>query len=533
MRSSFRACALILVALLTACGGGGNNVTPVEQATTPPPSSSADCPASGAVPQAAQRSSESLAHGRVPSGALQSRYVPGAIAVQYRGVGALTAIESHARAFAAARISDLNYGAMGVRSRVLSVDPANVDAAMRSLRALPGVQSVTRVAYRQRLSITANDPYYTGYPASTAPYYETSATHGQWDMHVINLDGAWSLFSGSAPSAAPIAVVDTGVDLTHPELGGGRVTRAQCYVTYPSGSAQSSGPYVTDTDGHGTNVAGIADAFSNNNFGFTGTAYNAPLLAYRIFPSDPPGGCDVNKPPAQCDSDTVDEASAINDAVAHGAKVINLSLGGDPPCNTGDPEYVAVENAIKAGVVVVAAAGNGDASTGVGYSYLDCPAADPGVIAVGASALNDAAFPTVSERIASYSNYLTTNGTQSGGAFLLAPGGDVTSASDPDNLHWIQNIYSTTAYDAGNRATCTGGADNFGQQGDCNVEIVGTSMAVPHVAGVVALMLGINHALTPQQIATGLCSSADPIGDPKQGCGRVDAAAAVSWAQTH
>jgi subtilisin family serine protease len=353
-------------------------------------------------------------------------------------------------------------------------------------------------------------------------------------MHVIDLDGAWSLF-GASVKAAPIAVVDTGVDLSHPEMGGGRVVRARCFVTYPNGSAQSTGQYVTDTDGHGTNVAGIADSDTNNNFGFVGTAYDAPLLAYRIFPSDPAGGCDIppGKPvPPQCNSNTADEASAINDAVANGAKVINLSLGGDPPCSTGDPEYVAVENAIKSGVVVVAAAGNGDPKTGVGNSFLDCPAADPGVIAVGASALDDSGA-SIFERIAVYSNYLTTMGTSTNGAFLLAPGGDVTSSSDFDNLHWIQNIYSSTAYDASQRASCTGGLDNLGEQGDCNVEIDGTSMAAPHVSGVAALMLGINPSLKPADVATGLCNTADKIGDPKQGCGRVNAAAAVSWAQTH
>lgn len=528
MRSSFRACAALATGLiLTACGGGssGGGITPVGQSTTPP-SYAVDCPSSGAAPAAAARIADASAIGRLPSRAPQTPYVPGAIAVQYAGNLQADTIDARARDFGAVRLSDLDYRALGVRSRVISVDPGSVDSAMQALRALPGVRSVTRVAYRQRMSITANDPYYSG--------AETPATHGQWDMHVINLDAAWSLF-GTSVNAAPIAVVDTGVDLSHPELGGGRVIRAQCYVTYPSNSAQTTGQYVTDTDGHGTNVAGIADAFSNNAFGFTGTAYNAPLLAYRIFPSDPPGGCDVppGQPvPPQCNSDTVDEASAINDAVQHGAKVINLSLGGDPPCNTGDPEYIAVENAIKAGVVVVAAAGNGS-STGNGYSYLDCPAADPGVIAVGASALDDSAYPTVTERSASYSNYLLSDGTSAGGAYLLAPGGDASSNSDSDNLHWIQNIYSSTAFDASQRSSCSGGLDNFSEKGDCNVEIVGTSMATPHVAGVVALMRGINPALTPSQIANGLCTTADKINDAKQGCGRLNAAAAVTWAMNN
>ncbi|MFN2449778.1 MAG: S8 family serine peptidase, partial [Candidatus Baltobacteraceae bacterium] len=177
---------------------------------------------------------------------------------------------------------------------------------------------------------------------------------------------------------APIAIVDTGVDVTHPELASGTILRARCFVTYPATAAQTSGPYVTDTDGHGTNVAGIAAARSNNAFGFASTSYDAKILAYRIFPADPSSGCEGSSSP-QCESDTADEAAAINDATANGAKVINLSLGSAPPCSTNDPEYAAVENAIAHNVVVVAAAGNGTTG-GLAENVLDCPAADPGVI---------------------------------------------------------------------------------------------------------------------------------------------------------
>lgn len=455
-----------------------------------------------------------------------AQYVPDALAVQYGEAGQADGIDARARSFGGMRVADLTFGALHVRSHVVSVDPARIDAAMRELRGLPGVRSVTRIAYRRRM--TATDPYYAG--VGTGPYYQSPATHGQWDMHAINVAGAWSQL-GSAV-AAPIAIVDTGADLWHPELGGSHVIRTECFVTYPTNAAQTTGTYVTDTDGHGTNVAGIADAFTNNGFAFAGTADNEKLMVYRIFPTDPAGGCDTQNPPDQCNSDTVDEASAINDAVGHGAKVINLSLGGSPPCSQTDPEYAAVENAIRSGVVVVAAAGNGDAS-GKGYSYLDCPAADPGVIAAGASALDDTAYPTVSEYTASYSNYLTSKGNLVNGAYLIAPGGDPSGGADQDNLHWIQNIYSTAAYDASQRSSCSGGLDSAGESNDCNVEIAGTSMATPHVAGVAAMMLGVNPALTPAKVAQGLCASADPIGDPKEGCGRLNAGSAVTWAKNN
>jgi subtilisin family serine protease len=100
-------------------------------------------------------------------------------------------------------------------------------------------------------------------------------------------------------------------------------------------------------------------------------------------------------------------------------------------------------------------------------------------------------------------------------------------------LHWIENIYSTTGWGISSGSTCAGGKDFAAELNDCNVLIAGTSQATPHVTGVVSLMLAKNPSLTPAQIATGLCASADDIRDSKQGCGRLNAAAAVTWAATH
>lgn len=503
---------------LTACGGGGGGLTPQPQ---PQPSglTTADCPTSGAAPASVAAAGEQELRRGVSASASVQRFVPGLLAVTYG--------------------SGRDFGV-----RIVHVDDSLMNAKIAQLRSQPGVQSVGRVTYRERMTITSNDPYYVGFTGTAAPYYENAATPGQWDMHVINMDGAWSQFASAPVIGAPIAIVDTGVDLTHPELTtpagvtAPKVVRTQCYVTYPTNAAQSSGPYVTDTDGHGTNVAGIADADTSNNFAFASVAYDAPLLAYRIFPTDPSGGCEVSNPPNQCFTTSADEASAINDAVQHGAKVINLSLGAPPPCSTGDPEYVAVEHAIASGVVVVAAAGNGIGQPAVGQPSLDCPAADPGVIAVGATSINDANPLNTFEYVASYSNYLTGSGTAGGGAYLVAPGGDPSSSETcsgctVDHLHWIENIYSTTGWGISPGSTCSGGKDFAGEQNDCNVLIAGTSQATPHVVGVVSLMLAKNPRLTPAQIATGLCASADNIADPKQGCGRLNASAAVTWAATH
>jgi subtilisin family serine protease len=405
---------------------------------------------------------------------------------------------------------------------VKRVDESRVDSEISKLRGTAGVRVVQRAQFRRAMAVTPSDPYYKGFSGAAAPYFEASGVPGQWDMHIIGLSTAWS----SVQNGAPIAIIDTGVDVTHPELRGGKITYTRCYVTYPHTSPQTSGPYVTDMDGHGTDVAGIADADTNNGFGFAGAAFNAPMLAFRIFPTPPSGGCTSSSTNSQCDTTDVDEVSAINDAVAHGARVINLSLGSDGPLsNCQDTiEQNAIENAISHGVVVVAAAGNESAN------HLDCPAAYPGVIAVGASAL-EGSGNSVTEGVASYSNWVASSGPGGGGAYLVAPGGDPCSGStssscdDSDNLHWIENIYSSTS---GTSGACS--VDQAGQSGDCRILIAGTSQATPHVAGVVSLMLGLRPGLTPSQVAADLCSSATKIGSSKQGCGRLNAAGAVSLA---
>jgi subtilisin family serine protease len=539
MRSRLQAGAVPIVAalMLSACGGGGGGVTPTATPTPDPtPATTAACPSSGSLPSsvAAGASSEAAAR-RIPLSVASAKYVPGALAVTYTAADGPDRIDSLLATVHGVRTADLDFSrGLGIRTRVISVDPSRTDAALVSLRALPGVQAVSRVAYRHRMTVTANDPYYGGFGAPS-PYFESSGTPGQWDMHVINVEGGWNAVTSSAPvTGATIAVIDTGVDVTHPELTGGKITRTRCFVTYPTSAAQTTGAYVTDTDGHGTDVAGIADADTNNGLGFASVAFGAPMFAYRIFPTDPAGGCDsaANKNNPQCSSDTVDEASAIDDAVNNGAKVINLSLGGgQTPCDTTDPEYKAVEYAIQHNVVVVAAAGNGNASN-IGQNYLTCPAGDPGVIAVGASALDDSVPTTVAEKIASYSNYLTNDGNSTGGAFLVAPGGDSTGTSDSDQLHWIENIYSSTAVVAG---LCTGDYPTDTGTTDCRIGIEGTSQATPHVAGAASLILAVRPNYTPAQVATALCASANKsaINDARAGCGRLDVGAAVQYALTH
>ncbi|MGH7756125.1 MAG: S8 family serine peptidase, partial [Vulcanimicrobiaceae bacterium] len=203
---------------------------------------------------------------------------------------------------------------------------------------------------------------------------------------------------------------------------------------------------------------------------------------------------------------------------ANGARVINLSIG-SPQGNGADMvEQTAIEFAIQHGVVVVAAAGNESAST------IDYPAAYPGVISVGASALNDnngaLPYPTATEYVAPYSN-------AGPGLGLVAPGGDpsacqVSGSCTVDNLQWIENLTSTTVANPGNRCTNSGGV--------CAALFAGTSQATPHVVGAAALLLAVNSAFGPAQIAQILESTADDIRDPHQGAGRLNVYRALAAA---
>jgi serine protease len=223
-------------------------------------------------------------------------------------------------------------------------------------------------------------------------------------------------------------------------------------------------------------------------------------MIFRVFPNT---GCGTT-----CSANGSDVGLAIDNAVAAGAKVISLSLGASGPDTA---EESAVANAIAAGVVVVAASGNETKTT------LDYPARDPGVIAVGASALDDSTR-TVTETVASYSNYDASHATTWG---VVAPGGDPTGGTDTDDFHWIENISSSTSDP--NFTTCTPDFGSVAGVTDCRTLIAGTSQATPHVSGAAALLLSVKPTLTPSQVFTALCTTATAIpGTTRAGCGRLN-----------
>ncbi|WP_433295476.1 S8 family serine peptidase [Actinoplanes sp. CA-030573] len=187
----------------------------------------------------------------------------------------------------------------------------------------------------------------------------------QWDLDAMRTDKAWSRSTGKGVT---VAVVDTGVDSSHPELAG-QVLPGGDFIT------GTEGPSI-DPNGHGTHVAGVIAAAAGNGQGIAGVAPDARILPVRVLGANGSGYLS-------------DVANGIVYAAGRGADVINLSV-------SASARFGAVTNAVayarSLGVVVVAAAGNMRAQ-GSPVSY---PAAEPGVIGVAAT--------TPGDGIAFYSN---------------------------------------------------------------------------------------------------------------------------------
>jgi subtilisin family serine protease len=474
-------------------------------------------------------------------------------------------------AASATLVQTFDYPRLNTTQRIITVPTATLAQSQALLSEQSGVQSIA-VSGGRRYRMTAssapsNDPYFMGFTGTTAPYHEASAIPGEWDLYAIGLDKAFGYASASTnttgtanplalgSSTIKIAIIDTGEDTHHPELSG-KIAYQKCFITNAAGTSQSTGNFTSDEDGHGTDVSGIAAAATNNSFGFAGVGGNAVIYGYRVFPTPDANCSNENTTDSQCSSDTTDIAAAINDAVAQHVNVISMSLGGDN-CTSGgadsDPtEGAAVAAAIAANVIVVAAAGNG------GTSGVSAPGCDPGVIAVGATGLDDGTATGTSpyttsnttgasatnpvEYVASYSQYGTANSLRSSSSWgIVAPGGDPsnadTSGSTTDDLHWIEQIWTTTPFGGQSDANFAGQcatdypADSPSGNLDCRTLIAGTSMATPHVAGAAALLLAVNPSLqSPTAMKAFLCQYADDLGDSHQGCGRLNIYRAMAHA---
>ncbi|MDY6892457.1 MAG: S8 family serine peptidase [Chloroflexota bacterium] len=244
---------------------------------------------------------------------------------------------------------------------------------------------------------------------------------------------AYTLLGGGFSGSAIVAVLDTGIDLSHPDLDDKDVTGYDFL-------AGDNNP--TDTYGHGTHVAGIALAETNNSVGTAGIGYSPAIQVMPLRVGDEYG------------IPTSASVDAIYYAADNGANVINMSYGG----RFGSAaEQQAINYAWDKGVVVVASSGN-DGSGLVSY-----PAAFTNCIAVGSTNWND--------KLAPYSN-------KGRDLDVVAPGGDMSHYDDLGGIYSTMptyDVYLTTAY-------------SYDKNYD---HLQGTSMAAPQVAGLAALLFAI------------------------------------------
>ncbi|AOX63014.1 peptidase S8 [Stenotrophomonas sp. LM091] len=363
------------------------------------------------------------------------------------------------------------------------LDRAEAELLMRRLAADPSVEYV-EVDQLMQATLVPNDTRFSeqwGFGTSNAS---------------INVRPAWDKATGAG---VVVAVIDTGIT-NHPDLnanllpgydfisdaamardGGGRDNNPNDEGDWYAANECGSGIPASNSSWHGTHVAGTVAAVTNNSTGVAGTAFNAKVVPVRVL--------------GKCGGYTSDIADAIVwasggtvsgvPANANPAEVINMSLGGGGSCST--TYQTAINGAVSRGTTVVVAAGN--SNTNVSSSV---PANCANVIAVAAT--------TSAGARASFSNYGT-------GIDISAPG---------------QGILSTL-----NSGTTVPGSASYASYN-------GTSMAAPHVAGVVALIQSVAPtALSPAAIESLLKSTARPLpGACSGGCGAgiVDADAAVTAA---
>jgi subtilisin family serine protease len=345
----------------------------------------------------------------------------------------------------------------------------------RVVRTLPALRSAVVETARPvgqrpvlRRAMTVDEP------ALAETFLPGVAWEWQWDAARMAEVPEWVL---RAAARVKIAVIDSGADLRAPDVGD------KAPATW---SVLSRSNDVRDRLGHGTFVSSLAAGSIGNGVGISGFGGDAKLLVVQAIDRD---GFITD----------VDEAAAIVYAVRHGAKIINLSIGGPA---TSQVEQRAIRWAARQGVLIVAAAGNehADGNRPEFPAALLQPVGSYGRggigLAVGATSMDG--------RRADFSNtgsYLS----------LAAPGENVFAAESADSdwphaeLPW----------------------SSPGSYGWAS----GTSFAAPEVAGTAALVWAANPRLTRCQVVQVLKQSADGTSwNPELGWGRLDAAAAVQLA---
>ncbi len=402
-------------------------------------------------PRAVQRFAAPL-----PPVADGAAFVPGQVLVKFRSYVPL----GHQILFVQAYGSSVIRRLPAIEAYQLRVPAGySVEEAVAAWRSNPNIE-YAEPNYIVRASATPNDPLFNqqwalSNPGGTLPL--PGSPIGKLGAD-IKATAGWEETKGS--EGIVIAVLDTGVDLLHPDLKDKMYSNGRDFV--------NDDLDATDDNGHGTVVAGIAGAETNNSEGIAGVAWDCKILPVKVLDKDGVGTVDIV-------SDGIMWAA---DQTANGVKVINISWGLDLPSSALRD---AVEYAYNKGVVVVAAAGN----TGGEIQY---PAAyENFVLAVAATDYSD-------------THYLLSNtGAE---VDVAAPGVDVMSTVP-------RGFYGPGSIDYG--------------------FWTGSSVAAPHAAGLAALIAGIKPFLTVDDIMNVIRFSADDVNstlypgkDEFIGYGRID-----------
>lgn len=293
-----------------------------------------------------------------------------------------------------------------------------------------------------------NDSYFGSYQNNLFNTGQNGGTPGD----DINVAPAWNVTTGNHNII--VATIDSGIDYNNPDLAANVWTNPNVAAdasTYPNGiygwNFVSNSPNVMDDFGHGTHVAGIIGAVGNNGTGVAGVAWNVQIMALKMLDSTGSGS-------------TANAVLAMNYAVSHGAKIINMSWNGGP---YSQAFYDAIQNAGAQGVLVVCSAGNGGTNNDSTLSY---PASYnlPNMISVAAT--------DASNNMASFTNFGST-------VSLTAPGVNILS-------------------------TYTGNQYVFAS---------GTSMAAPEVAGAAVLLWSADPSLTVAEVKQRLLGGTTYIGN--------------------
>lgn len=371
-----------------------------------------------------------------------------------------------------------------------SVLPAKLQAKLQTLQAIKALQQDPNVRYAEpnylrQITLEPNDAHYAK----------------QWHYPAVQLPQAWDFSLGRD---VVVAVIDTGVMLAHPDLKN-QLVPGYDFISDASlardGDGRDNNPddpgdssILGASSWHGTHVAGIVAAQSNNQTGIAGVAWQAKIMPLRVLGK---GGGTVNDI-VQAIRYAAGLSNASGTVPSKKADIINISFGSS---SASQAEQEAIQAALNQGCILVAAAGN--SNTSVPFY----PAAYAEVISVAAT--------NASGSRASYSNY---------GSYLdlAAPGGDMsqdlTADGNPDGI-------LSTYVD-----------DSSGQRRSSYGYMQGTSMAVPHVAGILALMKALNPSLDATMVKSLIQSCALTTGDAsclrndQVGYGQINALLAVQQA---